>query len=206
MDGTGLENIKHTVEIPLPGVYRTEWVFIPWAAMSAPNLCRAQTCSCSFQHPVLPELRSPNPEWLKTCPVWRGKIEMEKNKWERNRPRKKTRFTHRNICTGRPKRIHQIYKPFSEQTVPLDVANLTTLILHSIFNQLKYILRGLKHPDTLVGSKLRLYPHRRSNLFQNSYFPWHVSCKRHSTHPTEKETPQFSAIGKYSEVTQTFRD
>lgn len=34
----------------------------------------------------------------------------------------------------------------------------------------------------------------------------HVPFKKQSTRPTEKETPQLSAIGKYSEVTQTFRD
>lgn len=72
---------------------------------------------------------------------------------ERETDQGKRHSSHTEICTGRPKSLYQIYKPFSEQTVPLDVANLTNLILHSIFNELKYILRGLKHPDTiLVGS------------------------------------------------------
>lgn len=93
--------------------------------MSALNLCRAQTCSCSFQPPGLPRLRSPNPEWLKTCPVW--KIELGKKISKRETDRD---THHREICTGRPKILHQIYKPSSEQTVPFDVAILTRLILH----------------------------------------------------------------------------
>lgn len=60
--------------------------------------------------------------------MWKGKIELEKKKISERETDRDTHHT--EICTGRPKILHQIYKPSSEQTVPFDVAILTRLILH----------------------------------------------------------------------------